>query len=240
MSCGSLTPRLPQNSRDHTPPASTTASQATRPRSVTAAAMRPPWVSIPRTAQPVTMAAPCLRAAAAIAGAAHCGSARPSLGVYRPPTQPPAKPGNRAAASAAVTSRVSRWNGRTAASHASRSANSAWVRDKYRMPLCRQPVSAPVSASISRHSRRLSIASGNSRGSRPIVRHQPQLRLDCSAAMPPFPQSRTGTPLRARNKAVVAPIMPPPTTTTPVRAGKDSSERTGSTRGAMRMVNVTR
>jgi len=45
------------------------------------AATRPPAVSIPRTAQWVTTAAPCRRAASAIAGAALCGSALPSLAV---------------------------------------------------------------------------------------------------------------------------------------------------------------
>ncbi len=74
-------PRLPQNSRDQAPPASTTDWQAIRPFSVTTAATRPAAVSMPRTAQPVTIAAPWRRAASAIAGAAFCGSARPSLGV---------------------------------------------------------------------------------------------------------------------------------------------------------------
>ena len=36
--------------------------------------------------------------------------------------------------------------------------------------------------------------SGISRGSRPCLRTQPQLRLDCSPAMPPFSQSTTETP----------------------------------------------
>jgi hypothetical protein len=43
--------------------------------------MRPAAVSMPRTAQPVTMLAPSRRAAAAIAGAAFCGSAFASLAV---------------------------------------------------------------------------------------------------------------------------------------------------------------
>ena len=36
---------------------------------------------------------------------------------------------------------------------------------------------------------------GSSRGSRPILRHQPQLRLDCSPAMCPFSQSDDRDPL---------------------------------------------
>ena len=35
---------------------------------------------------------------------------------------------------------------------------------------------------------------GISRGSRPILRHQPQLRLDCSPAMWPFSKRATGCP----------------------------------------------
>src|SRR5277367_1941509 len=78
------------------------------------------------------------------------------------------------------------------------------------------------------------MASGISRGSRPILRAQPQLRLDCSPAMWPFSHSTTGMPLRARKNAVLVPMMPPPTTTTPVRAGSSVSDVTGSTRGAIR------
>ena len=50
-----------------------------------------------------------------------------------------------------------------------------------------------------------SIISGNSRGSRPILRTQPQLRLDCSPARIPFSQSATETPRSARNRAVLIP-----------------------------------
>ena len=42
FSCGKSMPRLPQNRRDHAPPASTTLAQAIRPFSVTTAATRPP------------------------------------------------------------------------------------------------------------------------------------------------------------------------------------------------------
>ncbi len=75
--------------------------------------------------------------------------------------------------------------------------------------------------------------SGISRGSRTILRHQPQLRLDCSPAMWPFSTSTTETPRCARNKAADVPMMPPPMTTISARAGRASSEMTGSTRGAM-------
>jgi hypothetical protein len=75
-----------------------------------------------------------------------------------------------------------------------------------------------------RHSRRLSIASGISRASRPMVRHQPQLRLDCSAPIRPFSHSTMEWPFSARNSAVQVPMMPPPTITTPVRTGKAGSD----------------
>ena len=73
-------PKFPQKSRDQAPPASTTDSQAMRPFSVTTPLTRPAMVSMPRTAQLVRMAAPLCRAPNAIAGAAFCGSARPSFG----------------------------------------------------------------------------------------------------------------------------------------------------------------
>ena len=101
------------------------------------------------------------------------------------------------------------------------------------MPLRRKPVSDPVKVLSSAQSRSASIASGISNGSRPILRHQPQLRLDCSAAISPFSHSTTGMPLRARKNAVQVPMMPPPTITTRARGGKSGSEATGSTRGAM-------
>src|SRR5207247_515934 len=75
--------------------------------------------------------------------------------------------------------------------------------------------------------------SGNSRGSRAILRHQPQLRLDCSPAMWPFSHSTVATPRCARNRAVLVPIMPPPMMTTSAWAGNFSSDGTGSTRGAI-------
>ena len=75
--------------------------------------------------------------------------------------------------------------------------------------------------------------SGISRGSRPILRHQPQFRLDCSPAMCPFSQRTVDTPFCARKSAVLVPMIPPPMITTSARAGSASSERTGSTRGAI-------
>ena len=62
---------------------------------------------MPRTAHRVTIAAPLRRAASAIAGAARCGSALPSLAVNRPPAQSPVSPGISSTASARVNSRVS-------------------------------------------------------------------------------------------------------------------------------------
>ena len=68
------------------------------------------------------------------------------------------------------------------------------------MPGWRNPVSRPVRSFMPRHSRRLSIASGISLKSRPMVRHQPQLRLDCSPPMRPFSHRATERPFSARNK----------------------------------------
>jgi hypothetical protein len=101
------------------------------------------------------------------------------------------------------------------------------------MPARRNPVSPPISRFISCHSFIASIASGTSRGSRPILRHQPQLRLDCSAAISPFSHTTTGTPLAARKKAVQMPMMPPPITTTSVAAGNAGLLWTRSTGGDM-------
>src|SRR5437016_5544095 len=100
-------------------------------------------------------------------------------------------------------------------------------------PQLRKPVSASTVRFIPSHSRRLSMTSGISRGSRTILRHQPQLRLDCSPAMCPFSHSTAETPFCARNSAVLVPMMPPPTITTSARAGRLGSDWTGSTRGAM-------
>src|SRR3954454_4656912 len=101
------------------------------------------------------------------------------------------------------------------------------------MPHVRKPVSASTRWFIPCHSRRLSITSGISRGSRAILRHQPQLRLQFSPAMWPFSHSTVETPFSARNSAALAPIMPPPIITTSARAGRVSSVTTGSTRGAI-------
>src|SRR5262249_13765692 len=66
-----------------------------------------------------------------------------------------------------------------------------------------------------------------------IFRHQPQLRLDCSWAMCPFSHSATETPFRAKNRAVLVPMIPPPTITTSTRVGRASSEGTESKRSPM-------
>jgi len=68
-------PKLAQNSRDQAPPASTTASQAIAPRSVTTPLIRPAVRSTPRTAHWVRITGPSLCAARAMAGTAFCGSA---------------------------------------------------------------------------------------------------------------------------------------------------------------------
>ena len=74
---------------------------------------------------------------------------------------------------------------------------------------------------------------GSRRASRPMVRHQPQLRLDCSAPIRPFSHSTTEWPFSARNSAVDVPMMPPPITTTPARAGSAGVGGTRSTGGDM-------
>ena len=71
--------------------------------------------------------------------------------------------------------------------------------------------------------RTLAMASGTSARSRPMVRHQPQLRLDCSAATRPFSTTVTATPFSAKASAVLIPATPPPITTTPVRLGSSAS-----------------
>src|SRR5512147_323101 len=96
------------------------------------------------------------------------------------------------------------------------------------MPVWRNPVSAWVRAFMPSHSRNDSTASGTSARSRPILRHQPQLRLDCSPAILPFSQSATDTPFSARKSAVEAPTMPPPMTTTSASAGSSEVVWTGS------------
>ena len=78
-----------------------------------------------------------------------------------------------------------------------------------------------------------SMLSGISRGSRPMVRHQPQLRLDCSPPMRPFSQRAAEMPFSARASTVLTPMMPPPITTTSTRAGRLGSDSTGSTGGDM-------
>ncbi len=75
--------------------------------------------------------------------------------------------------------------------------------------------------------------SGISRESRPCLRHQPQLRLDCSPPISPFSHSTTGIFFFARNKAALVPMMPPPMTTTAARGGILVSDATGSTFGPM-------
>ncbi len=99
--------RLPQNSRDQAPPASTTESQTIGPFSVTTPLTRPPLVSTPRTAHSVSTVAPAARAASAIAGAACDGSARPSVGVCSAAMKRPDAPGITLSRSAPRTRRES-------------------------------------------------------------------------------------------------------------------------------------
>ena len=82
------------------------------------------------------------------------------------------------------------------------------------MPQRVKPVSPPMRAFMPSHRSQRHRISGISRGSRPIWRHQPQLRLDCSAAISPFSRSTTSTPRSASSRAVETPAMPPPMTQT--------------------------
>jgi hypothetical protein len=107
LNCGSSIPRLPQNRRDQAPAANTTEPQAIGPLSVITLTTRPAAVSMPRTAQPVRMLAPWRRAARAIAGAAICGSALPSLAVKSAPAYSFAMPGKSRAISALPMIRLS-------------------------------------------------------------------------------------------------------------------------------------
>lgn len=99
------------------------------------------------------------------------------------------------------------------------------------MPLRRKPVSPLMRASSVSQIFSASIASGISRSSRPITRTQPQLRLDCSAPGVPFSQSTTSIPRSARKRAVLTPMMPPPTMTTSALAGRVVSVAIGSSVG---------
>jgi len=87
FSCGKSAPELPHSNRDHAPAAMTTASAATRPRSVTTPSTRPAAVSRPRTAHCSNRAAPCRRASVAMPWVASSGSATPSEALYMAPLQ---------------------------------------------------------------------------------------------------------------------------------------------------------
>ena len=79
-------------------------------------------------------------------------------------------------------------------------AGGAWASSslRYNKPQRLKPVSSPLSAANCSHSSRLLVAMGSSRASRFCWRHQPQLRLDCSAPTRPFSTTATDRPRRAR------------------------------------------
>ncbi len=91
--CGRSIPWRRQNMLAQAPPAQSTLSAATRPRSVTTPAILPPAISNPRTAHSCSTVTPSARAAFAKAGAAMLGSATPSVGAYMPPIQSCSLPG---------------------------------------------------------------------------------------------------------------------------------------------------
>ena len=80
-------PSARQKTEDQAPAAHSTVDVRIVPCSVTTPDTRPALRSSPRTAQEVSIVAPFAPAARAIAGAALCGSARPSLWVYSAPAQ---------------------------------------------------------------------------------------------------------------------------------------------------------
>ena len=77
-------------------------------------------------------------------------------------------------------------------------AISASSFDRYSSPQRSKPSVSPISCAAESHSARLRVAIGSSRASRFCWRHQPQLRLDCSAPIRPFSSSATRNPRRAR------------------------------------------
>jgi hypothetical protein len=144
------------------------------------------------------MVTPCLRAAVASAGTAIDGSARPSLGVCRPPAHVSALPGMRAATSAGVSTVEWTCISRAIAAQRSQLASSSLLLVRNNTPVRRKPASAPASFCMSSHRRNASRASGISSRARPCCRHQPQLRLDCSPPTWPFSISATECPFFAR------------------------------------------
>ena len=225
LSCGTEMPIERQNIDDQAPAAHSTTEVLIVPCSVTTAETRPAADSIPRTAHAVRIVAPSRAAARAIAGAALCGSARASLGVYIAPAQRAVAPGTISLMPSASMMRVSRSKSFAVSSQAWKLCMSLSESAMNRHPPRTKPTLSPISLSSSLKIRMLSIIIGSSRGSRPCRRTQPQFRPDCSPAMCPFSHSATLTPCLARNHAVDTPTMPPPTMTTSAVGGTLSGAR---------------
>jgi len=107
--------------------------------------------------------------------------------------------------------------GLACASQASRCSTSFRLFAKVDDAAARKPVSAPTSWFMAAHMRRLSMLSGISAESRPIVRHQPQFRLDCSPADASLFAQRHGDTFLARWRAALTPMIPRQRRTTSAR-----------------------
>ena len=227
-SCGRSSPAFAAKYVDHAPPASTTRSARTGPRSVCTPRTWPLAVSTVRTAQCSVTDTPAPRAARASAGTATNGSARPSLGVSMPPTHCPSTPGAVARASSAESMRVSSWCSFARSCHCANLARARSSSARYTQPAAVNSRScSPVSPASPRQIRFDSIMIGSSSRSRPCWRTQPQLRLDCSPATLPFSISATFAPCRARNQAVDVPTTPAPITATSTASGSGSENVIG-------------
>jgi hypothetical protein len=196
------------------------------PRSVITALTRPPAVSMPRAAHCVNRVAPRRRAANANAGPAHCGSALPSLSQYSALFGRSASPGSSLASSAPPPCVFGCRTAPLCCDH-----SLYWHRQprcarrtecRQRETRCRPDIlrSCRATAVMPRESDRILA------GRAADWRHQPQFRLDCSQAIPPFSTSTTFTPRLLRNSALVRPITPPPITTTSACDGRALSDST--------------
>ena len=132
VNCGNGMPRLPQKRRDQAPPASTTASQAMRPFSVTTPETRPAEVSRPRTAQCGEDLRALPPGAVGDGGRGHEGlGAAIVLAVKSAPFHWRVEPGWSSSASSPETMRVARLKGRAFCScHFSRAASSSSVSQR--------------------------------------------------------------------------------------------------------------
>ena len=183
FNCGTEMPIDRQNNDVHAPAAQSTTEVLIGPCSVTTEETVPAVDSMPRTAQDVSIVAPARTAALAMAGVVLCGSARPSLAVYMAPCQLGVAPSTRPESTVASTTRVSSSYSFAVSIQSWKPCMSFSVLAVNRQPPFSNPTLSPISFSSSLKIRMLSIIIGNSRGSRPCWRTQPQFRPDCSPAI---------------------------------------------------------